>query len=287
MSAPITAPCVIAGMDDETYHADPVQGGSLSSTGARRILESPARFRWEQEHRVESRAFDVGHAVHMKVLGVGPALAAYPDEHLTPTGNPSTKAATRAWEDEQRAAGFAPIAPSDLARVDAMAEAVLAHSGARGFLERPGESEVSAFAPDPETGVWCRARFDRLGEAGAVDLKTTAGKASVAGFGRDAAKYGYPIQEVHYLDTLEWATGDRPEMVFVCVEKARPHLVAVHRFDDCTRIAARDLAAKTRRIYAECVASGQWPGYGDDVLTPDMPSWWFYAIEGDNEEMVV
>lgn len=282
MSATTLAGLVLD-MPDAEYHARP----ELSSTGVRRILDSPARFQWEQAHRVESRAFDVGHAVHAKVLGVGLAVVTYPDEHLTPSGNPSTKAATVAWETEQRAAGFAPISRADMARVDAMAEAVLSHAGARRVLERPGHPEVSAFAVDPETGVQVRARFDRLDDTQLVDLKTTAGRASTAGFGRDAAKHGYPIQEAHYAETLAWITGERLPMTFVVVEKAAPHLVAVHRFDEVTRIAARDLAARGRATYAECTATNEWPAYGDDVLTTQMPTWWFDLVDDDMEDMVI
>lgn len=283
----IDTPGLYPGMDDVTYHADPVPGGSLSSTGARRILESPARFRWDQAHREGKRAFDVGHAVHTKVLGVGAPVVAYPDEHLTPSGNPSTKAATVAWEEEQREAGVTILSARDAALVDAMAEAVLAHPGARAVLEREGVSEQSAFAVDPETGIWTRARFDRLSPDMAADLKTTTGSASPAGFGSEAARRGYPIQEAHYLDTLEWIAGERPPMVFVVVEKHAPHLVAVHRFDDMTRIAAADLAARARRTYAECVAADDWPGYGDDTLTPRMPVWWFDHADDDAEMEVI
>ena len=46
----ITEPGVYE-MPAEEYHADPVEGGSLSSTGARRLLEmAPARWRYEQAH---------------------------------------------------------------------------------------------------------------------------------------------------------------------------------------------------------------------------------------------
>lgn len=282
----ITEPGVIADMDEATYHADPVPGGSLSSTGARRILDSPARFRWELEHRVEKRVYDVGHAVHARVLGVGSPVVTYPDEHLTPSGNPSTKAATVAWVDEQRAAGLVPIARADADRIDAMAEAVLAHRGARLLLERPGMSEASVFATDPDTGVSVRARFDRLTEDYAVDLKTTSGSASQIGFARESARHGYPIQETHYLDTLEWATGQRPPMRFVVVEKVEPHLVAVHEFDEVTRLVGRELAAKARRIYAECTATDTWPGYGDDVLITQVPGWWLDQAD-DMEDMVI
>lgn len=279
----MTTTTLVAGfiddMPDVEYHARP----ELSSTGARRILDSPARFRWEQVHRVESVAFDVGHAAHAKILGKGPRVIPIPDEHLTPSGNVSTKAATGLWLEEQRAAGLVPIAPADARRVDAMAEAVLAHRGARTILEQPdARPEVSAFATDPETGVECRARFDLLA-AIAADVKTTRGSASAIGFGRESAQHGYPIQEAHYLDVAEWITGERLPMRFVVVEKAAPYLVAVHELDEVTRLVARDLAAKARRIYAECMATGEWPGYPDEVLTPYIPGWWLSQADDDPE----
>lgn len=279
-------PSVVYDMPAETYHAHP----ALSSTGARRILDNPARFRWDQDHPPRpTLAMQVGTAVHTKVLGVGDAVVTYPDEHLTPSGSVSTKAATVAWEAEQTAAGRIVLNRWDMARVEAMTAAVFAHPAARSLIEAAGASEVSVFSHDPDTGVQVRARFDRLTElAGsdpfAVDLKTTAGRASMSGFGRDAAKYGYPIQEAHYLDTLEWATGQRPPMRFIVVEKQPPHFVAVHEFDELTRMAARDLAAKARETFATCLAANDWPAYGDDVLTTQVPGWWFDQAE-DIDEM--
>lgn len=262
---------VVCDMPEATYHARP----ELSSTGARRILDSPARFKYDMTHRTESRAFDLGHVVHSKILGVGSPVVAYPDEHLTPSGNPSTKAETRKWEAAQRAAGVVPIAQADMDQADRMAEAVLAHKGARAILEKPGHPEVSVFGTDPDTGVECRARFDRLSDGLGADVKTTAGSASPSGFSRDAAKYGYPVQEAWYAETLAWAAvGELVPVAFVVVEKARPHLVAVHYFDDITRMVARDLAARARTLYAECAATNDWPGYSPEPYTTQAPGWW-------------
>lgn len=288
MTRTITKPGLYDDLTDTDYHADPVPGGSLSSTGARRLLDTPARYRWELENREGNRAFDIGHAVHAKVLGVGARIVSYPDEHLTPSGAPSTKKETREWEEAQRAAGLTIVSRFDMEKVDAMVEAVLAHQGARRLLEPAGTAELSAFARCPDTGVWLRARFDRLLDDGpAVDLKTTRGSASSTGFGAEAAKHGYPVQEGHYVDTLELVTGERRPMSFIVVEKRPPHLVAVHAFDEATRIAGRELAARARELYAACRASDDWPGYGDDTLTTVMPAWWWHHVDDDDEMEVI
>src|SRR2546421_646443 len=83
MSAPtidvttITEPGLYEDLSVETYHADPVPVGSLSSSGARKLLPPgcPALFAYEREHPPEPTAtFDLGHAAHKMVLGVGPEV---------------------------------------------------------------------------------------------------------------------------------------------------------------------------------------------------------------------
>src|SRR5690606_9056181 len=204
-----------------------------------------------------------------------------PDEHLTPSGNVSEKAATKAWAAEQRAAGLVPVSAGQIAAADAMAEAALAHPEARRLLELDGHSEVSVFATDPETGVRVRARIDRLNDEYAIDVRTTPGSASPVGFGREAAKYGYPVQQEWYLDALRAAGAGEREFRFIVIEKAAPHLVAVHMLDDVTALLARQMGKRAREVYAECVASGSWPGYGDDALVPYIPAW--YGAEYDDE----
>lgn len=287
-TAPVFTGAGVYTMTDEQYHADPVPGGSLSSTGARAILDSPARFRYDRDHRRGSKAFDVGHAVHAKVLGIGATYTTPPDEHLTPGGKLSTRAETRAWVEAQAAAGVILLTAAELAVVDGMAEAVLAHPLAATLLEQDGQREASVFAPDPDTGVWVRARFDHLADK-PVDLKSSASSAGPRGFASTAAAYGYPVQDAHYRDALKWATGVAvPPMRFVVVEKRPPHLVAVHVFDDVTRIAAADLARQARQTYAECTATNTWPGHSDDLIETQMPPWWWHRIDDDADaEMVV
>src|SRR5690606_22393044 len=164
---------IVLDYPEAEYHARP----ELSSTQARTLLDSPARYHYALTHREEKTAYDFGHAAHAKILGVGSPVIEYPAEHLTPSGNISTKAATVAWASEQRAASLVPVAPGEVKAVDIMAEAALAHPEARRLLELDGHSEVSVFATCPETDVRCRARIDRLSDEYAVDLKTVRGSA--------------------------------------------------------------------------------------------------------------
>lgn len=263
---------IVYGMDEKTYHA-PVD--ELSSTGAKLILESPAKFKYQvlDGNRVWREGFDLGTAVHTKVLGVGEKFTEYPKEHLTPSGNASTKAATVEWESEQRAAGKILLTPDQARQADAMAESVLAEPESRALFERDGHSEVSIF--DELTGVKRRGRIDYFPTKGGfvVDLKTTA-DASPFGFRTAVERFGYYIQYGHYLDILERITGEKRDMIFVAVEKTPPYLVNVIRFDedeDFARFAETE-ALQAVDDYRQCMATGEWPGYLRNGITKIKPS---------------
>lgn len=265
-------------MPEADYHSR----SELSSTGARRLLDSPARFRyWEDHPQPPKAAFDLGSEAHAKILGVGANIVLYPDEHLTPSGNVSTKAATVEWEQEQRAAGLIPIGASDARKVDAMAEAVLADRDARGVLETISGREVSIVTQ--VDGVPVRARFDIYGGTRAGDLKT-ARDASPRGFNRSVGTYGYHVQQAWYDDAHKAETGQAlTSFKFIVVESAPPHMVGVYELDFMWTDVAAGLAQKARRLWLECTESGEWQGYGSATLTA--PTWAVY--DADEEEIKV
>jgi hypothetical protein len=269
---------ILYDLPEQAYHARP----ELSSTGARRILDSPARFRYYQDHPEPSKAsFDLGSAAHTKILGVGARTVIYPDEHLTPSGNVSTSKATVAWEQEQRAAGLIPIGKRDADKVNAMAEAVLADTAARRILEKITGREVSIIA-DVE-GVPSRARFDLFDGTSAGDLKTGR-DASPSGFNRSVGAYGYHIQERWYRDVHTAETGQQLERFhFIVVESTAPHLVGVYDLDWMWEDVAKKKTAQARDLYRRCVEANSWPGYGAATLTP--PTWAVY--ESEEEEIQV
>ena len=271
---------IVPVMGETEYHSHP----ALSSTGARKILDSPARFRWDMDHPQPPKdEFDLGTAVHAKVLGVGADTVAIPDDLLSANGSLSTKAA-KEWVAEQRAAGLTPLKASVMQTVTDMTEAVLGHPTARLLFEQDGTSEASVFSTDPETGVDVRARFDFLpdlsaGNPIAVDLKTTGKSASADGFAKSVANFGYEVQEGHYDDALFWAVGAQIPFVFVVVETAAPHLVGVHQLDVVWREMGKAKARRARELFAACTAANDWPGYpaAVDLISP--PQWAIYQHE--------
>ena len=269
-------------MPEREYHAHP----SLSSTQARQLLESPSHYKWALDHpRPDTQAFDVGTAAHTKILGVGAGIIAYPAEHLTPSGNVSTKPATASWADEQRANGLTPVTPDSVAAVDAMAESVLAHPAARRLLEQPGHPEASIFATDPDTGIDVRCRFDYLSDPGigpwtAVDVKTAGDRgASAHEFTKSVAKWGYDVQQGHYQDTARFDLGVEPSFYYVVVEKTAPYRVAVHQLTDPWEQMGKAKARIARERLAEARATGDWWGYPEEVTYLDAPTWLEYDYE--------
>jgi hypothetical protein len=271
-------------MPELEYHARP----ELSSTEARLILETPARYRWKKDHPplvAASKKFDIGSAVHSKVLGTGYEAVMIPDDLLASNGAISTTAA-KEFVEHVRAEGKIPLKRADFEPIDHAAESVLAHAGARAVFNQPGAGEVSVFATDPTTGVAVRARFDFLPPTAglgspsriAADLKTTI-DASPKGFTKAIASYGYDVQHAWYTDTLRFDSGEDAEMVFVAVEKTEPYLVGVYQLPTIWKEMGRTKAAHARRTYAECMESGVWPGYGDEVHLLSPPTWLIYEHE--------
>lgn len=261
-------------MPDEVYHRRP----ELSSTGARSLLPafkgSPAKYMWDRTHPRTSSAFDIGHAVHAKVLGTGLQAVAYPEELLASNGAASTKAA-KDWATEQRDNGFVPMKSVEVAVIGKITEAVLDNPDARKILELP-HRETSIFSTSPE-GVPVRARFDIYGDTAAADLKTTT-DASPRGFSRHVVEYGYFVQEAWYRDVHKFETGeDLDSFKFIAVETSGPYQVAVHELDVIYRDIGTKLAREARDVWQRCMDTGEWPGIEGELLAP--PNWLVYEHE--------
>lgn len=272
MSETTYEPGIHLDIEETFYHSLP----GLSSTGVKRMLQAPAVYDWHTRHpQPFKKAFEVGHAVHGKVLGVGLDAVVVPEDMLASNGAASTKEA-KAFIKDARDAGKVVLKQEEWDRVDAMAEAVLAHQDAS-FLVANGQPEASLIWDDPSTGVRCRGRLDywHQGPYVAVDLKTVQ-SADPTRFARHAVDFGYDVQAGHYQEGTAYALGEKtiPRFLHVLVAKEPPHLVSVVELDSWFLDIGQARAHQAIQLYAKCMANNDWPGYAPGIHRIAAPKWY-------------
>jgi hypothetical protein len=291
----ITAPGVYD-IPAAQYHADPVAGGSLSSTGARKLLPPgcPAKFKyWLTHPDAPSKAMDFGAAAHRMVLGAGADIVEIDAmDYKTKDAQEAKKAAY--------AAGKIPVLPDQMDRIQEMATAILDHPlAAKVFAPGTGKAEQTIvwstevqWRPHPKadweyTTVWRRALIDYLSRLRMADGRLivpdykTCDSAEKTAFMKSAAKFGYHQQAPWYIDAVK-AVGLTEEVCYLLVaqEKDPPYLVNVIELDETDSLMwGRDLNDHALRIYAECTATNTWPGYPPEITLGHLPKYAQYAAE--------
>jgi hypothetical protein len=267
-AAPVEVEPGLYDIDAETYHRDPIPGGSLSSSGARKLVtECPAKFKhWLDNPQPANKALDLGTAAHKLVLDDGPELVLVDAEKWNTD-------AIRAEVAAIRAEGNLPLKRHELEQVEAMAAAIRQDPEAARLLEPgSGVAEQSAFWED--NGVWRRARFDFLRHDGQIVDYKTARSCRREDLEKAFHEHGYAQQQEWYLDAgiaVDVADPTLP-FQFVVQEKEPPYLVVVTTCDPMARGIGRHLNEVALNTYAICRERGEWPGYLPNPMI-SLPSW--------------
>lgn len=262
-------------MPDELYHLDPVEGGSLSSSGARKLLppNCPAIFKHERDNPpAPKKQFDIGHAAHKLVLGSGPELVRIDAERWDTNKVKAEVAAVRAD-------GAIPLKPAEYAQVHDMADAIRRHRIARALFDpQHGQPEQTLVWQDPPTGVWRRARFDWLphrddGRLIIPDYKTSH-SADPGAIARTVYQFGYYQQAAWYIDGAEaLGLGEEPAFLFAVQAKDAPYLITVVELTRSALRVGRERNRQALEVYAECTATGHWPAHSDEIELISLPGW--------------
>lgn len=274
----ITDPGAYDHLDEETYHRDPVPTGSLSSSGARKLLApyTPAHFHYQRTHpEPAGKARELGSAAHGRVLGIGAEIVEVPFPDWK-------KGDAQKAAKEARAAGKIPLLTKQVEQVDAMAAALQDHPMARALLEpRSGRPEVSLFALDEETEVMRRARVDFLpdpdeqGRVIIVDYKTTI-KAHPMSVTKSVHDFGYYQQDAWYRDVvaaLGLSPYADPVMVFIFQEKDPPYLVNCVQLEPDAVEWGRTRNRKAIDVFRQCTEDDYWPGYPPNITSVGLPGY--------------
>jgi hypothetical protein len=201
---------------------------------------------------------------------------------LTPLG-PQTKTFS-ALEDAYPQSIF--VTEDQAEQIDGMCASIWSHPEARRILSAPGMIETSAEWTDAETGLECKARFDKVVDSRELaDLKTTKCAQSWA-FTRDVVAYGDHRQAAWYRRGYREATGWNGPLPFwfIAVEKTPPYAVAVYQLsEDELDIIDRE-NTKLLQTWAECKRTGIYPAYCDTWRLLALPE---YALRSGDETPIM
>lgn len=191
-----------------------------------------------------------------------------------------TKDGKALWADIE-ASGKSAIKQSEWEIAQKMAGNLLVHP----FLKE--NDPVRARKEFPILGDGVRCKPDLLFVYGTcavcVDLKTCA-DGSARGFERAAYNFAFHIQAAWYSDMVTTLYGVPCEFYFACVEKTAPHLPVVYRASDAMIASGRVAYTAQYGVIKECMKTGVWPGYGDEVEILDLPEW---AYEQETDESII
>lgn len=219
----------------------------------------------------EKEIFDLGTVAHALMLeGLNAATVLdFPDW--------KTKAAREA-RDAARAQRQTPILTKHWDRVQLMVAAgkaqLAAHKQASEVFTDAGKPEMTlAWVDDHD--VPCRARLDWLRNdlRRIADYKSTGTSANPETVARTAVSQGYDIQSAFYLRGLKKITGKDADFVFVVQEDFVPYALSVVGMGPDFLWAGERKVQHAIDTWAECLETGRWAGYTNQIVYPVLPVW--------------
>jgi exodeoxyribonuclease VIII len=106
-------------------------------------------------------------------------------------------------------------------------------------------------------------------------VKTTL-DASTDAFCKNAVKLGYDLQTAMYSEGVEKKYGEKPDFVFLAIEKEPPYAVNIFIASEEFYLHGIDKFREYLGIYHDCKNTGNWWGYlgkSQQVNTLDLPAW--------------
>ncbi len=257
----------------DTYHGNCAPGPSVSGSVLFALHEGcPAKALashylspWPREDD-DSEAKAFGTAANTYLIEGAEAFAAR--YAVKPEDMSFSTKEGKAWRAEH--ADKTLVTFAEFEKIKGMAIGLQQNEGtANAFAE--GEPEVTGIYKDPDTGIYLKVRPDWLRPRLAINYKTAKSLAREKWM-RQAWDLGYCVSAALCVDVLK--ALDHPVFYsFVCQEKTVPYLAVSRVLSDDHLQAGRMIYRRALRTFADCVASGKWPGYSEGVETIPYPAW--------------
>ncbi|EPS6095862.1 exodeoxyribonuclease VIII [Escherichia coli] len=263
-------PGIYYGISNENYHAGP----GVSKSQLDDIADTPALYLWRKNAPVDTtktKTLDLGTAFHCRVLE--------PEEFsnrfiVAPEFNRRTNAGKeeeKAFLMECASTGKTVITAEEGRKIELMYQSVMALPLGQWLVESAGHAESSIYWEDPETGILCRCRPDKIIPEfhWIMDVKTTA---DIQRFKTAYYDYRYHVQDAFYSDGYEAQFGVLPTFVFLVasttVECGR-YPVEIFMMGEEAKLAGQQEYHRNLRPLADCLNTDEWPA----IKTLSLPRW--------------
>ena len=263
-------PGIYYGISNENYHAGP----GVSKSQLDDIADTPALYLWRKNAPVDTtktKTLDLGTAFHCRVLE--------PEEFsnrfiVAPEFNrrtPAGKEEEKAFLMECASTGKTVITAEEGRKIELMYQSVMALPLGQWLVESAGHAESSIYWEDPETGILCRCRPDKIIPEfhWIMDVKTTA---DIQRFKTAYYDYRYHVQDAFYSDGYEAQFGVLPTFVFLVasttVECGR-YPVEIFMMGEEAKLAGQQEYHRNLRTLADCLNTDEWPA----IKTLSLPRW--------------
>jgi hypothetical protein len=261
-------------MIEQEYRAQTAIAGS----DAKKILPplTPSHYAAHMAGEIKrepSKAMLLGTMAHVAVLEPKKLDTAFVQKPEGKEGDFRTKEG-KEWKSKM---GTTPILDADEARaVRGIRDSIAAHSAARELLAEC-DTEVALFA-EHRSGLWIKGRLDALkvpsdNEAIIVDVKTTSAGADYNTFSRQAAQLNYHLSAAWYCHLCGLNGLPPARFYWVVVETSAPYAVAVYEVHPDALDLGVGMMNDALDLIAQCEDAGEWPGYGQEVQSLNLPPW--------------
>ena len=263
-------PGIYYGISNENYHAGP----GVSKSQLDDIADTPALYLWRKNAPVDTtktKTLDLGTAFHCRVLE--------PEEFsnrfiVAPEFNRRTNAGKeeeKAFLMECASTGKMVITAEEGRKIELMYQSVMALPLGQWLVESAGHAESSIYWEDPETGILCRCRPDKIIPEfhWIMDVKTTA---DIQRFKTAYYDYRYHVQDAFYSDGYEAQFGVQPTFVFLVasttIECGR-YPVEIFMMGEEAKLAGQLEYHRNLRTLADCLNTDEWQA----IKTLSLPRW--------------
>lgn len=299
----ILEPGIYYDLPEESYHADPAPGFSLSAGLIKVLLNESPRHAYMAHPKLnpnkepDNRAiFDIGKAAHSLILRDPKDFAVidpkdYPAESNGNIPDGWGNKAIRAARDNAYSSGKIPLLLNQWKNVNAMIKSAreqLAEHECTTAFSASSKSEITLVWLE-ENGVYCRCRIDSMSHVmgNFYDYKTTDQSANPDSISRMAFGLSWDIISAFYSRGIgKLFNIENPNYRFVVQEKSAPYCLSVIAMEPSAQALGERKVEAAIKLWGECLKNNSWPGYPNRVAYIGAPSYVETAwLERENREM--